>query len=358
MSARTPKSGPPAARPDRSTEPDARDYTEDQPILDTLEQALDSRLGTGRAGSGRCFVPRSVEELSTFVATADEFGGKVTAGPPRPGLLAVDLAALAGVAEHRNGRPGNSGRHQGVDPISQLVTIDYGVTPAALDAILEGQGLELPALWFSDPNAPIGRAVACGEGGPLVAGLEAVLPDGAVFHTPLAPRRASGPSPEVFFLGRRHRFGFLTAITLRVRERQPVSWFRREDVATDLLDLARLRLLAATRDRGVALLRGAGDRASLYVAIVAGDAVEGFVPAAAPTLPPANGTRGSWSTLRESFRRADDVTLTAVGPFDRHGGFMREPSVGAQSIDLDAIAARLDPRGTFAFAGDAAGGVP
>ncbi|MBT9554391.1 MAG: FAD-binding oxidoreductase [Myxococcales bacterium] len=358
MSARTPKSGPPSARPERSLEPEARDYTEDQPILDTLEQALDSRLGSGRAGAGRRFVPRSVDELSTFIATADEFGGKVTAGPPRTGLLSVDLTAFAGVADHRDGRPRSGGRHEGVDPQSQLVTVDYGVSPSALDTILESHGLELPPLWFSDPNVPIGRAVAWGEAGPLVAGLEAVLPDGAVFHTPLAPRRASGPSPEVFFLGRRHRFGFITRVTLRVRERQPVLWLSCDGVAMDLLDIARQRLLAATRDRGIALVRGTGDRATLYLAVAPGDPAAGFIPAAPPSLPPATGARAGWSLLRTSFGATPNLALTAVAPFDRHGGFARGATEIGASSDLDAIAARLDLRGTFAYASDAFGGEP
>ncbi len=111
-----------------------------------------------------------------------------------------------------------------LDRESHLVSVGAGVTVASLEEELLKQGF---TLGFKDcPGTPIGAWLAAGEPGPgsrrsfpgwsPVAALEAVLLQGAMVRTTLAPRSATGPDPKALLVGGCGRLGVITKATLRV----------------------------------------------------------------------------------------------------------------------------------------------
>ncbi len=295
-----------------------RDYTLDQPVLDTLEQALREPPLSGRAAPSSVFRPSTHDEVSAVLSAADRFGGRVGVGTsPVEGVIVVDLTGLAAIRE--------------VDGTSQLVTAGAGCTPRAIAASASASGLELDLGYFAEPDAPLGDALARGEAAPLVFSVRAALPDGAVFETPRAPRRASGPAPEALLVGGDHRAGIVVEATLRLREVDPSArWVSLPGGA------GRLRLLARSgvRWRSAALTAEGEARALLAASDVPADAVA----SEAPALP----TRG-----RPVFRRWSTLTAPA-GPLDLHGGWVRGGHAGPAAPWLEKARAAIDPRRTLA----------
>ena len=311
------------------------DYTREQPIVDSLQDSLDERLGVGRAGLGRLFVPKDADEVALAVGAADAFGARIAVGEPPPDRLGIDLTALRTTHE--------------IDALSQLVTVGFGVTPAELEVQLATQGLALAPLWFADPLAPIGEALARGEAAPLAFAVSAVLPDGTLFRTPYAPRRASGPAPEALVLGQNHRFALLVSATLRVASRVALAQGRRlVGSAASVLELARTlarnefpwlgACVTSTADSGMCELTIQCEAAAL--AHLPDHLSDGQLPGA---LPPGPARWQSWSQLRVRLEAGE--TLVAA-PLDRHGGWVRGEATPGSAV-LDAIARHLDPHSTL-----------
>lgn len=316
-----------------------RDYTLDQPVLDTLEQALREAPLLGRPAVGGVFRPTQIQEVSALLRAADGFGGKVCVGAePVPGCVALDLGGLDAVVE--------------LDAASQLVHVGAGATPAAIAEAAAAQGLELDLGWFADPSAPLGHALAAGEAAPAVFSVRAVLPDGATFETPRAPRRASGPAPDGLLVGGAHAFGVIVGATLRLREVDPdAAWYQLR--GPDALERVRLLARAGVRWRSAALrcvaeATGKGKRAKapvfeawLRLSVAARAAVPDAQASDAPPPPPQG---------RPVWRRWSALPAQAwAGPLDLHGGWAREAgSATSPASDwLERARRAVDPRSTL-----------
>ena len=109
-----------------------------------------------------------------------------------------------------------------------LVTVGAGVTGPDLTEALSAAGVMLGHEPQSLSVSTVGGWIAtraCGQlsaryGGieDLVAGLEAVLPDGRVVRTKTAPRRSTGPDLMGLMMGSEGTLGIVTEATLRVSQ--------------------------------------------------------------------------------------------------------------------------------------------
>ncbi len=329
----------------------ARDYTQQQPIVDTLQHALDEALGSRapRAG-GPSFRPASVEEAAALVAAANGYGGVVRLAPaaadvqPSTTEVFLDLSDLSAV--------------RALDSTSGLICIESGAVVPDVDRALAAEGLELAPGHFA-PDSTVGAALARGEGLPLAMSVGAILADGTVFETPLAPRRATGPDPVSLLVGARGATGIIVWATLRV---QPIpsrsQWLVYEGAASKLAqglrDLYVARgfggpALLSKRSRGKALLavRPRDDRSATNAEEVLGTVGAARADAEPPAPPRGRARRLGWRRIFELCKGQGRRGLF-LGPTDLHGGYVRAPKDSAVADErLDALAAAMDPHGTL-----------
>ncbi|MDQ5815348.1 MAG: FAD-binding oxidoreductase [Actinomycetota bacterium] len=112
------------------------------------------------------------------------------------------------------------------DEKSRLVTVQAGIMGPILSEELESRGFMIGHEPQSLALSTVGGWIAtraCGQlsaryGGieDLLVGLEAVLPDGRIVRSRVAPRRATGPDVAALMLGSEGTLGIVTEATLRV----------------------------------------------------------------------------------------------------------------------------------------------
>lgn len=195
----------------------------EQPPTDWAPTAFLARRSGRDAPAPGCIArPRSTAEVAAILEWAHSarvpvvpVGGAtgVCAGvAPVEGGVFVDLGRLDRISE--------------VDDRSRLVTVGAGVTGAALGATLSRVGYTLGHEPQSVAMSTVGGWIstrACGQLSArygaiedLVAGLEAVLPDGRIVRSKVAPRRATGPDLAHLLIGAEGTLGIVTEATLRV----------------------------------------------------------------------------------------------------------------------------------------------
>ena len=161
--------------------------------------------------------PVSIEAALRLIRCLRQAMLSWTIGPLDPGIVprlpvvVIDVGRLTRVGS--------------VQPRSGLVTVEGGVRPETLARLLRGEG------WHADPlpqRVLLGRALVSRWGrlrhpgrtdGSLaerVVSLGVILPDGSLLHTPLAPRRATGPDLAALLLGSRGTLGVVVSATLRI----------------------------------------------------------------------------------------------------------------------------------------------
>ena len=314
-----------------------------------LQEALDAVLGAGRATWGGRFAPSNAAEAARVVAAVAAAGGQITLGDPIPQGLALCTSGLRAIRE--------------VDVTSDIACVEAGASPRFVEAALREAGLTLGDGHFADVDAPLGHAIAGGEGERLVVSLEAILPDGTLFVTSLSPRRATGPNPDMLLVGTGARFALVTALTLRVRtlpaQRVEVAY---AGSGAALLDALRLRLRSRVRPVHACLRKGGRGRATVTVTLASAaeaDRVRAALAAAGGTRvepdqappPPFRPRRLPWSRLDELCRGAAHAGLY-VGSIDTHGGEARIPGDEAASCPwLGRLTSIVDPGETFVRGG-------
>ncbi|MFT7623404.1 MAG: FAD/FMN-containing dehydrogenase [Myxococcota bacterium] len=316
-----------------------RDYTLTQPILDTLKQALHQVLGDRAPRPGTVFRPETVDELAAAVGAADGFGGGITFGQPGANEIGLDLSGLDDI--------------RSVDTLSNLITAEAGVTPTAIEAALRREGLTLGRAQFADPAAGLGESIANGEAAARVLSVGAVLPDGTVFETPMAPRRATGPDPLGLLVGAEGKMGIIAWVTLRA---QPLpaadvglmSWKGNALKLTDALrQLHRQGLRAPAtlrkqaRGQATLTLRATSKASAVLDAIGKQCAVD--------EAPPPVGTprRLGWRRLL-ALTKGQGGRGLFIGDTDLHGGVARIPETSEFSDPaLQKLARLVDPHGTL-----------
>jgi len=202
----------------------------------------------------RCVVrPRTTAEVATALAALAGQGVPVV---PRAGGSGVQGGAAPGPAAPGAAAPvvvdvGALDRIGPLDELDLTVTAGAGVPLAALEAWLARRGYTTGHYPQSIDLALVGGLVATRSSGQfstrygsvedLVAGLEAVLPDGTVVRMADQPRRAVGPDLRQLWIGSEGAFGVITEVTLRVVPRPPESWLGAYGVASMRAGLEAIR---------------------------------------------------------------------------------------------------------------------
>jgi alkyldihydroxyacetonephosphate synthase len=134
-----------------------------------------------------------------------------------------------GAADATNGRDAPNGRDSPwlVDAVSGLVRLNGDVRLDAAERMLGEQGLTLGI--ENTPSVDVDSWIATGMSGlgdpwldPVeqrLAGVEAVLANGARIHQRPAPRRATGPDLSALFVGAERRVGRVESAWLRAKTR-------------------------------------------------------------------------------------------------------------------------------------------
>jgi alkyldihydroxyacetonephosphate synthase len=169
--------------------------------------------------------PGATAEIAEVVQSAAAHGVQVApvgaASRPRDfsersrGLVAIDMRRMNHVLH--------------LDETSLLVHAQAGLGGVELEALLLPRGLTLGDFPPAALTASLGGMLAVrtpGKTGPrhgfledAVLGISAVLPDGRIVHTRLAPRRATGPDLARAVLGAEGRLGVITQVVLRIHRR-------------------------------------------------------------------------------------------------------------------------------------------
>jgi FAD/FMN-containing dehydrogenase len=183
-----------------------------QPLyFDRLATAVGAQHAHSDGGRARAR-PGSSAEIADVLRVAREAGITVGVGVAP---LSLDLSRLTNVLH--------------LDETSLLVTVQAGVTAAALEALLQPRGLSLAPLPPISRHRTIGTLLSAprpSEASPLwgrfansCAGLGAVLADGTEIATRVAPRKATGPDLMYALIGTRGTIGVITSATLRIQRR-------------------------------------------------------------------------------------------------------------------------------------------
>ena len=174
------------------------------------------------AGSPVCVArPASTEQVARVVRWANLTatplvpfgGGSDVLGAIEPvGAVVVDMRALNEIVAF--------------DERSRLVTVQAGMLGPELAEALAAWGYMLGHEPQSIALSTVGGWVSTRATGQLsarfggiedlMAGLEAVLPDGTVVRSKIAPRRAAGPDLAGLLIGAEGSLGIVTEVTLRV----------------------------------------------------------------------------------------------------------------------------------------------
>jgi alkyldihydroxyacetonephosphate synthase len=195
----------------------------DEAPTDWAPRAFIARRSGAGVSQPRCVIsPRTTGEVAAALEWAQAQGVPVVPVGGATGVCAgvapiesavyVDLRRLDAISD--------------VDDRSCLVTVGAGVKGAALTGALTQRGYMLGHEPQSLTISTVGGWVstrACGQLSArygaiedLVAGLEAVLPDGRVVRSKVVPRRATGPDLANLLLGAEGTLGIVTEVTLRV----------------------------------------------------------------------------------------------------------------------------------------------
>jgi alkyldihydroxyacetonephosphate synthase len=278
--------------------------------------------GAVEEAGGRTVVhPASAAELAAVVQLARRH--RAPLDPPgatgRPQAVAVELDRMSGIVA--------------VDDASQIVHVQAGARLAAVEDELRRRGLTLATDGAPDDET-VGGWLARGAPGArdheddpvdqVVAGLEAVLPDGAELAIRPAPRRAVGPDLVSAMIGARGRLGILTGAHLVARRYAP---------SRDCFFLFPTR---AAAESARAWMRGRGVRpAATRIA----DAPEG-----ASLRVRLQGENALLAARVETARRtAIERGGAEIDPVEAPA--LRDTPTSAESEIVLALARRLDPDG-------------
>lgn len=205
--------------------------------------------------------PADSAELAAAVAMCAEAG---VAMVPQGG----NTSMVGGATPDESGREvvvclSRMNRIRRIDPVDQTMEVEAGVTLKAAQDAARAAGMLLPLSISSEGSAQIGGVLATNAGGnntvrygnarELVLGLEAVLPDGGVFHGLRRLRKDNtGYALRHLFVGAEGTLGFITAAILQLQP-QPRAV---EAALCAVADAdAALALFAAFRDQDPALIQ-------------------------------------------------------------------------------------------------------
>lgn len=239
-------------------------------IRPTEARYLEEPRGRFTGQAGAIAAPRTVEELSKIIQAAARskvpvvpYGGGtgLVAGqvmPQGPKPLIVSLERMRAM--------------RGIWPEENAAVFEAGATIASIQEAAEGENRLFPLSYASDGTAQIGAALAVNSGGlnvlrygtarDLCLGVEAVLPDGQIYHGLRRLRKDNtGYDLRNLLIGSEGTLGIITAASLRLfprPTRRGTAFLQVNDPATALRLLARLRDRVGDTISAFELMSGAG----------------------------------------------------------------------------------------------------
>jgi alkyldihydroxyacetonephosphate synthase len=211
----------------------------DQHAVDTWPLRLVQRAVGADLARPLCVVrPQSTAEVSRALAWLHEHeiaavpygGGSGVCGGAQPpaGAVSIDLAALDRIGD--------------LDEENLTVTAQAGVVLSKLEEWLGKKGYTTGHYPQSIDLATVGGLAATRSSGQfstkygsieeMVAGLEAVLPDGRVVRIGPVPRWAAGPDLRGLWLGSEGVWGIITEVALKIVPRPAERWLQAFAVPT------------------------------------------------------------------------------------------------------------------------------
>lgn len=317
------------------------DYTTQQPREGTAQDAFDRELGEGRVQAGAMFEAVNCEEMSVVRRIAYSYGVRVVTDKPGQTEIGLGVKKLKGPME--------------IDSVSGTVKVGAGVTFKALATYLAAEGLELERAHPGPASQCIGPGVAMGQCADSVASIGAVLPDGTVFQTPLAPRSATGPSTLALMQNGQNAIAVTAWVVLRVQPK-PVSTVTLAHMGPVLpmLEQVRLAFRMGVRPHCVTGIVESGDSlrvqwtflqsseaAQMQAHFQSKDGVA-EVKFKLLRVPGGGRTRLSWSQL-ENALAARGRRKPFLGPFDVYGAWISTPRPPQADPLLNSIRHELDP---------------
>lgn len=288
--------------------------------LDWWPLVLAQQVAGREPSAPRCVVrPRSTEEVVVALAHLTRHGVPVVpraggsgvqgGAAPGPDAVVLDVGALDRIGP--------------LDETNLAVTVGAGVPLAGLEAWLGKRGYTTGHYPQSIDLAFVGGLVATRSSGQfstrygsvedLVAGLEAVLPDGTVVRIASQPRRAVGPDLRHLWIGSEGAFGVVTEVTLRVGPVPPERWLAAYGVGSMRAGLEVIRgvLREGWRPAVVRLHDATEAHRAHYGAVADGEAILLLLSEGPPGYPAAEGT------AIDAAARAAGLRPLGPGPVER-----------------------------------------
>jgi len=192
---------------------------------ETIAPWLSDWRGRYHGTSPALLSPGSTEEVAAIVALAAEGGVPLVPQGGNTGMVGGATPPADGSALLLSLRRMN--RIRALSPVSNLAVAEAGVILADLRTAAEDAGRRFPLDLGARGSATIGGLVSTNAGGTqvlrygtmrsLVAGVEAVLPDGSIHNGVAALKKDNrGYDPNQLLIGAEGTLGIVTAATLRL----------------------------------------------------------------------------------------------------------------------------------------------
>jgi FAD/FMN-containing dehydrogenase len=190
-----------------------------------IEPWLSDWRGRAHGEARAILAPKSTAEVSAVVALAGKYGVPLVPQGGNTGMVAGSTPPQDGSALILSLRRMNSIRR--IDPAARMAIAEAGVVLETLHSAVAAEGLRFPLTIGARGSCTIGGLASTNAGGTqvlrfgmmraLVAGMEAVLPNGAI-HDGLGGLKKDnrGYSLDQLLIGAEGTLGVITAVALRL----------------------------------------------------------------------------------------------------------------------------------------------
>jgi FAD/FMN-containing dehydrogenase len=269
---------------------------------------LEDWRGRWRGTAAAILSPATTGEAAAIVALSHEAGVALVPQGGNTSMVGGATPPADGSALILSLRRMN--RVRAIDPAANLVVAEAGVILSTLHDAVAAQGRRFPLTLGARGSATIGGLVSTNAGGTqvlrfgtmrsLVAGVEAVLPDGQI-HDGLSPLRKDNRGYDInqLMIGAEGTLGVVTAATLRLVPAiaaRAVAWVGLNDPAAGLALLRRLEAATGTIES---------------FEIIPADSLAHVLEYLPDSQPPLSGAH-SWHALIESVATDPDAEAPAA----------------------------------------------